>query len=188
MSTFVKIIIAAACICLPLRAAAVDRELVYTYIGPVMSGGFNNIEYRDWFDFYTGTKKISGYFLGGGASIWVMSKWLIGDFSIQCQYNQNERTLHHLYYTVSGRVGIQMGTVAIFAPGIGLYFETPPSNRKYNGGAGIRAPLAVLFNTTFDTKLFLEGSVMYGWYGIGEKSTKLFYGINAGFVFKVGRI
>jgi hypothetical protein len=29
---------------------------------------------------------------------------------------------------------------------------------------------------------------MYGWWGIGVKSTKLFYGANLGLIFKVGSI
>lgn len=188
MSTCVKIIIAAACACVPLGAAAQERELVYTFIGPVAGAGMNSITHHDWFDFYTGTKKYTGTYASAGLSLWVVSKWLIGDFTVQYMYSRNEAVLQHLYYTLTGRVGIRMGNVALFAPGIGLYFESPPSNRKYKGGAGGRVPVAFLFNTTFDTKLLLDASVMYGWYGIGDRSTKFFYGITLGFIFKVGRI
>jgi hypothetical protein len=189
LSTWVKILFATVCLCLPLRAVAEERDLIYTFIGPVGGAGMSNVTYSDWNNLYS-KKKFSGYYLSGGVSIWVVSKWLVGDFSIQYMYNDNnkEGELHHLYYTISGRIGVNLGTVAIFAPGIGLYFESPPSNRKYLGGAGFRVPVAFLFNTTFDTKLFLDGSVMYGWYGMGDKSAKFFYGINLGFIFKVGRI
>jgi len=176
-------------LCVPLRALAEERELVYTFIGPVVGCGLNRVVYSDWNNLYS-NKKISGYFIHSGVSIWVVSKWLIGDFSIQYMFNNfgSEGELHHLYYTISGRIGVNMGTVAIFAPGVGLYFESPPSNRKYLGGAGFRIPIAFLFNTTFDTKFFIDGSVMYGWYGMGDRSTKFFYGINLGFIIKVGRI
>lgn len=189
MSKLVKILIAAVCICLPLRALAEERDLVYTFIGPVIGGGMNKVVYTDWNNLYH-KKNFSGNFIHSGASIWVVSKWLIGDFSIQYMYNKfsREGELHHLYYTISGRIGVNMGSVGIFAPGVGLYFESPPSNKKYLGGAGFRIPVAFLFNTTFDTKFFFEGSVMYGWFGRGDKSTKFFYGMNLGFIFKVGRI
>jgi hypothetical protein len=189
LSNWSKIVFAAVCLCLPLRALAEERDLVYTFIGPAISSGLSNVVYSDWNNLYS-KKKFSGYFVHSGASLWVISKWLIGDFSIQYMFNNfgKEGEIHHLFYTISGRIGVNMGTVAIFAPGVGLYFESPPSNRKYLGGAGFRVPVAFLFNTTFDTKLFLEGSVMYGWFGMGDKSMKFFYGVSLGFIFKVGRI
>lgn len=119
-------------------------------------------------------------------------------------HNQNERPLDHLNYTISGKLGWSFADFVTPALGIGLYFETPPSNRKYSSGGGFRIPLSVYFNTTYDTKLFVEGSVMYGMYGLGEKSTKYYYGmnlysfgekpikfsygVNLGFIFRVGRI
>jgi hypothetical protein len=109
-------------------------------------------------------------------TFWMVAKWLIGDFSIQYIYNQNERQLHHLYFTMAGRLGVKMGNVGTFAPGSGFYFDTPPSNRKYRGGGGLRAPIGFLFNTTFDSRFFVEGNVIYGSYGMGEKSTKLSFG------------
>jgi hypothetical protein len=189
LSTVVKIVCAIVCCCVLLGATAAQRDLVYTYIGPVAGAGMNRVVYSDWNNLY-GKKIISGYYTGGGVSFWVMSKWLIGDFTLQYRYNKydNERVLHHLYFTMSGRVGIPLGSVAILAPGVGIYIDTPPSNRKFNGGAGLRVPLAVMFNTTFDTKLYLEGSFLYGWYGMGDKSEKLSYGVNLGFIIKVGRI
>lgn len=189
MSKLVKILFAAVCLCLPLRALAQERDLVYTFIGPVIGVGMNKVVYKDWKTLYN-KNKYSGYFIHSGASLWVFSKWLAGDFSVQYMFNDfgKEGELHHLYYTISGRIGVNMGSLGIFAPGVGLYFESPPSNRKYLGGAGFRIPIAFLFNTTFDTKFFFEGSVMYGWFGMGNESTKFFYGINMGFIFKVGRI
>ena len=188
MPRFAKILIAAACVCVPVGAMAEERELIYTYLGPVTSAGGNYIRYTDWFGLFTDTKKISGYHITAGASLWVISKWLIGDFSIQYIYNQNEKLLHHLYFTMAARIGIRMGHVGSFAPGIGLYFDTPPSNRKYRGGGGLRAPIGFLFDTTPESKFFVEGSVMYGSYGMGEKSTKLSFGGSLGMIFKVGRI
>jgi hypothetical protein len=185
----VKLIFAVACLCIPLHVYAEDRDLIYTYLGPVGGAGFSNLTYSDWNNNY-GKSKYSGYYATGGIALWVISKWLIGDFSVQYMYNNFKSVgiVQNLYYTMSGRIGIRMGTVGIFSPGIGMYFESPPSNRKFRGSAGLRAPLAFLFNTTYDSLLFLEGSFMYGWYGMGDRSTKMFYGLTLGFIYKVGRI
>ena len=185
----VKILFAALCIILPVRAVAEERDLIYTYLGPVVGGGFNNLSYSDYRNFY-GKDTYSGYYANAGLSIWVVAKWLTGDFSAQYMYSNYKGMgiVHNMYFTISGRIAIQMGNVGIFAPGIGLYVETPPTNRKFRGSAGLRAPLAFLFNTTFDTKLFIDGSFMYGWYGMGDRSTKMGYGVSLGFIFKVGRI
>jgi len=181
--------LSAALCCAPLGAAALEREPVYTYLGPVVGIGMNRLVYTDWQHLYR-EHVVTGYYINSGLSIWVISKWLLGDVTLQYRFNsyKDEGELHHLYCTISGRVGIPLGSVAILAPGVGIYIESPPANRKFNGGAGIRAPLAILFNTTFDTKLFIEGSFMYGWYGRGDKGEKMSYGADLGFIFKVGRI
>ncbi len=185
----VKILFAALCIIAPLRAVAEERDLIFTFLGPVAGGGFNHLTYADWRNFYTKDKS-SGSYANAGLSVWVVSKWLIGDFSAQYMYNnfKGMGIVHNMYFTISGRIGIRMGSVGVFAPGIGMYVETPPTNRKFRGSTGLRAPLAFLFNTTFDTILFIDGSFMYGWYGMGDRSTKMFYGVSLGFIFKVGRI
>ncbi len=181
---------------LSLEAAAAERKIVYTYIGPVAGAGFNNILYNDWFQNSfpeQKTKKISGYFLTGGLTFCLISKMVsnlhvIGDFTVQFMHNRNERILQHLYYTISAKLAWTFLDVVTLAMGIGIYFETPPSNRKYNAGGGFRLPLALLFHTTEETRLFVEFSAMDGWYGLGEHSKKFFYGANLGFVFRVGRL
>jgi hypothetical protein len=185
----VKILFAALCIIIPLGAVAEERELIYTYLGPVAGGGMSQLTYSDWRNFYSKDKS-SGYYANAGLAIWIVSKWLIGDFSAQYMYNnfKGMGIVHNTYLTMSGRIGVRLGTVGIFAPGIGMYVETPPTNRKFRGSAGLRAPLAFLFNTTFDTMLFIDGSFMYGWYGMGDRSVKMFYGVSLGFIFKIGRI
>lgn len=184
-----KIAIAAVCLCIPLQVVAEDRDLIYTYFGPVGGAGFNQLKYSDWNNLYN-KDTYSGYYATGGIALWLISKWLIGDFSIQYMYNnfKGMKIVQNIYYTISGRLGVKIGSVAIFSPGIGMYFESPPSNRKFRGSAGLRAPLAFLFNTTYDSILFIEGSFMYGWYGMGDRSTTMFYGLTLGFIYKVGRI
>ena len=196
MTTRIKIIAVVICLYFTAHAAAAERQLIYTYIGPVAGGGLSNIRYSDWFQNKfpeQETKKIFGYFFHIGFTTCLISRVaknldFLGDFSIQYMHNQNEKPLDHLYYTISGKIGWSFADFVTPALGIGLFFETPPSNRKYSSGGGFRVPLAVYFNTTYDTKLFVEGSAMYGFIGVGEKSTKFSYGVNLGFIFRVGRI
>ncbi len=187
MARFLKTILVALCIAAPPGAIAAERDLVYTFIGPVAGGGMSHTVTSDWRNLY-GKEKESGVYFHGGCSLWVISRWFIGDFTIQYAHNRYQRPLQNLFYTISGKVAINLKNVVTIAPGIGLYFESPPSNRGFRGGAGIRTPLAVLFTTTFDTRLFIEGSFMYGWLGVGDRTTRLSYGANLGFIFKVGRI
>ncbi len=189
MLKLVTILFAALCVIVPAGAVAAERELIYTYLGPVGGAGFNHLTYSDGRNFYT-KDKYSGYYANAGLSLWVVSKWLIGDVTAQYLYS-NFRSMgivHNAYFTISGRICVRMGSVGIFAPGAGLYVETPPTNRKFRGSAGLRVPLAFMFNTTFDTMLFIDGSFMYGWYGMGDRSTTMFYGVSLEFIFKVGRI
>ncbi|MBN2079424.1 MAG: hypothetical protein JW838_10695 [Spirochaetes bacterium] len=183
LTACIIVLVAATC----GESLAQERDLVYTFIGPVAGGGFQHVTTRDWRNVYQKQSSAGNYY-HGGCSIWVISRWLIGDFSVQYANNRYERPLQHLYFTISGKAAFTVKRIVTFAPGIGFYFELPPSNRGFRGGAGVRTPLAILFHTTFDTRLFIEGSFMYGWLGMGDRSTKLSYGANLGFIFKVGRI
>ena len=165
------------------------RELYYTYAGPVLSGGMNNIRHAGWFDTQQETKEYSGYFFSGGACLAIQVGFLLGRFSFQYMYNANDLyPVSYLFYTVDGSYVYEINQTFGLTAGLGMYFDTPPSNKNYTGSAGLDVPLGVMINTTFDTKLFFDIFARYGFYGLGDGSTKLSYGINLAFVFKVGRI
>ncbi len=166
-----------------------DRDLIFTYIGPSVSGGFNHIEHSDWFFISRSTRKYGGYFLSGGVLLAVYGKFLAGDFNLHFTHNQNDMfPLYHLTFAMSGRGVVPIGRVIEFTPGIGLYLETPPSNEKYNSGGGGHLPVGFTVKTSFDTKLIFDAYVRYGFFGLGEESKKFSYGIQLGFLFKIGRI
>ncbi len=168
------------------------RELIYTFIGPSGSFGYNIISYRDWFNSptpYSGTKPVKGIYFSGGAVLSVFGQRFIGDFTVQFMYNSGGGlSVYHLYYSSSARYNFRVSDFIHIAPGAGLYLETPPSNREYQGSAGVLIPIGFYFNTTFDTKLFADFSFRYGIFGLGEDSRRLAFGITLGFIFKVGRI
>lgn len=177
-----------------LRAADEDtsfkkqRDLIHTYLGPVVDGGYNRIAYRDWFVTHTGIKSIQGFYAGGGALLGIYARYLGGELVLGFHYNKNDAPLWHMAYSLMGKAVIPIGETFNFTMGLGLYFETPPANRSYQGGAGFKGSLGTIINTSFDTKLIIDGYARYGWYELGEGSTKISAGISLGFIFKVGRL
>lgn len=165
-----------------------DMSLNYTYIGPVFSTSYTHVEYRDWIDNSTKTEKMSGYSLSGGIAIDIFSKNLCGDFHLKYNYSQLDYTITNLEFSMSGKYLYMISENFSIGAGLGCYFESPPSNRDHDGSAGIQLPLTAIFNTTPDTKLFIDLLARYGSFGIGENSKVLSAGMNIGFVYKVGRI
>lgn len=170
---------------------ATERELFFTYIGPIFSVGGNHLYQSDWFSDKNkqGEYNYTGYFVSGGFIISVFVKDFMGDFTMQYIHNFNEPgELYHLFYTVSGKWVWKVSKLFHITMGLGLYFETPPSNEDYGGAAGGQIPIGGIFNTTFDTKFVFDFYARYGFFGLGEYSSKVSYGMNVGFLFKVGRI
>lgn len=166
-----------------------ERDLIYTFVGPVAGFGYNMITYSDWFDTRQETKEINGICFSGGAILTIFAKYFIGDFSLQFMYNTGGGlTLYHLYYTCSARYHFKLNEYFSIAPGGGIFLETPPSNEDYGGSAGLIVPVAVYFNTSFDTKIFCDLSFRYGIFGLGDEGTRMNIGITIGFLLKVGRI
>jgi len=165
------------------------RDLIFTYIGPVAGYGFNRVTYKDWFSAYQGVKKFPGQYYTAGLTFNVYAKYFAGDFAFSFMNNKNDKyPIRNMFISSNARVLISLGETFFIAPGGGIYFETPPASRKYNGSAGIQGSAALGINATFNTKLYADVHVRYGSFGLGRDSTKLSYGISAGFVYKVGRM
>lgn len=176
-----------------VKAAAeeetVNKELYFTYIGPVIGFGYNYIKYSDWFGTERDTQKLSGIYFSGGCAFNLYTSFLVGDFKLQYVFNKNENyPVLHLVFSASGKYLWKITSLFSIAAGLGIYLETPPSNKNYKGSAGFLLPAGIIFDTTFNTKLVVDIIGRYGFYGLGEDSTKVSFGINAGFLFKVGRI
>ena len=190
MRTALIIILLTLSITAPLFAQQEEeRELIYTFVGPVAGFGYNMITYKDWFDDHQGEEKINGFFFSGGGIIAIFSQRFVGDFSVQFMYNTGGGlTVYHFYYASTARYNFHISELFIIAPGGGIFLETPPSNENYGGSAGFIIPVGFYLNTSFDTKLFCDLSFRYGVFGLGEGSTRISFGISFGFIFKVGRI
>lgn len=165
-----------------------DASLNYTYIGPVASASYMKVEYRDWINNSTQTKKMSGNSYAGGIAIDIFSKNLCGDFHLKYNSSQLDYTITNLEYSMSGKYLYNLNENVSIGAGLGCYFESPPSNQDHDGSAGIQLPFTAVFNTTPDSKLFFDLFVRYGSFGIGENSQVISAGINVGFLYKVGRI
>lgn len=167
-----------------------EDTLYYTYMGPVLSGGYMKAAYTDWFDAETVTReeKVSGVYYSGGMAICIFAGEFCGDFQLKYVYNSLDYSLAFTEFSISGKYLYPFNDIFSAGGGLGIYFATPPSNMHYDGSAGIMLPLSAVFNTTASTKAFIDIYFGYGSFGIGEETSSLKAGINAGFVFKVGRI
>jgi len=165
-----------------------DESLNYTYLGPALSFGYNQVEYTDWFQTETKTKKMSGYTLSGGLALNIFADNLCGDFQLKYVYNQLDFSLTYLESSISGKYFYPLNNLISIGGGLGLYFESPPSNQTYNGSAGIQIPVSLLINTSPASKLFVDIYSRLGSFGIGQNAQSISAGVNVGFIFKVGRI
>ncbi|PKL18680.1 MAG: hypothetical protein CVV49_04460 [Spirochaetae bacterium HGW-Spirochaetae-5] len=165
-----------------------EESLNYTYIGPSVSYAYNKAEYTDWFETSTETRSMSGSTLSGGASINIFTDNLCGEFQFKYAYSKFDFILTNLDFSISGKYYYALNSTVSIGAGPGLYFESPPSNRKHNGSAGLQIPVSLLLNTTADSKLFFDLFSRYGSFGIGENTKSISAGVNVGFIYKVGRI
>ena len=137
-------------------------ETFFTYIGGMAGGGLNKIKYTDWFvdRINTDTINVSGSFYSGGVIIDIFVKRLIGEFSIQYINNPiNEASyisVKHLIFNTTGKYSFQLAEPFCLTSGLGLYFETPPSNRSYGNGAGFNAALGMIYNIRREWKIIFD--------------------------------
>jgi hypothetical protein len=165
-----------------------ESSLNYTYIGPVFSASSNSGEYSDWIDNQYQTKKVSGTSYMGGLDLKIVAGNVCGDFQSKYSYSSYDTTLTCLEFILAGEYIYNFNEIIGMGAGLGLYMETPPSSKDHNGSSGFYFPITAMFNTTSNTKLFLEFFAKYGTYAIGNDTKFTSYGCNIGFVFKVGRI
>jgi hypothetical protein len=80
-----------------------EESLNFSYLGPSLSLGYNQVEYTDWFQTETRTKKMSGYTFSGGLALNIFADNLCGDFQIKYTYNQLDYALTYLESSISGK-------------------------------------------------------------------------------------
>jgi len=166
-----------------------SRGLNYTFIGPAVGSGLNFLQINDWVIDRRKTEDLRGYYGSLGADLSIFASNIIGDFVVRYMHNANENyNLQHLACSISGKYSWKLRTNLYIAAGLGIYFESGPSNREYNGGSGGFIPAGLIYDLSFDSKVFLDLTAGYGVHGTGDESRKLSVGINAGYLIKVGRI
>ncbi len=173
---------------LTAQEAVEDESLNFTYIGPALSFGYTRAEYRDWNKTLIRTKKMSGYDLSGGMVLDIFAGDLCGDFQLKYVYNALDFAVTYLDFSIACKYYYPLNNYVSAGGGLGLYCDMPPSNRKYNGSAGLQLPVSVVINASQSAKMFTDIYARYGSFGIGQNTKSFEAGFNAGFIFKVGRI
>jgi hypothetical protein len=167
-----------------------EEQLYFNYIGVTISSGLNQIEYTDWFVDQRDTKNISGTFFSGGLILDIFVDQFVGEFMLQYVYNANDEdtSLQHLSFTTIGKYAYAINSTFALSAGLGLYMETPPSDKEYDGGGGFLATLGVFTTLGPDYKIVFDLLGSYGHFGIGEGSRKTTYGAKIGIVYNIGRL
>ena len=179
-----------ACVALAVPASA-QQELFFTYIGATIGGGAAAIDYSEWVVDHRETASATGTWFSGGLLLDVIVRDLIGEYSLQVvNTGASEDTVasFRLLHSVTGKYAFRLGENFFLSPGLGLYLETGPSDKDYDGGAGIAATAGFGWMFYRDWILFFDIIGRYGSYGLGEDSTIVSYGVNLGAVYKIGRL
>ncbi len=165
-----------------------SAALNYTYLGPIMSIGYSSVEYSKWDDSEYKAVSSSGINYSGGVVLCIFAGNYLGDTKIRYAYDGTDDSMTYAEFSFSAKYLWKLSNAMNAGLGLGVYCETPPSNKSHNGSAGLELPLALIVDTSINTKLYTEISLKYGSYGLGEDTSRLYYGCSVGFIIKVGRI
>lgn len=168
-----------------------QQELFFTYIGATAGGGTASIDYREWVVNERKSKSESGAYFSGGLLLDVIVRDIIGEFTLQLiNTGASEDTVasFRLLYSVTGKYAFRLNENFFVCPGLGLYLESGPSDKDYEGGAGLAATAGLGWLFARDWILFFDLVGRYGSYGLGEESTIISYGASLGVVYKIGRL
>lgn len=167
-----------------------SRDDVLTYAGVSFAYGMNTISYSDWQSSARKTTEITGQSVMPGIAAAVCSDYFTGEFAVSGALNFNSTEDSSIHFTEwSGLMKIQypFNPEFFFTAGLGLYLETFPSTKSYEGG-GITSSLGMYYIFSEEYRIAADGYFRYGYYGLGEESYKLNYGIRILFLKQVGRL
>ncbi|MBP8083008.1 MAG: hypothetical protein KAZ87_07380 [Spirochaetes bacterium] len=116
-------------------------------------------------------------------------KLFMGEFTIGMDYEKaSNSSLSHFNtaFTASVRYCRNLNDNVILFAGPGVYLETYPSSKKYDGG-GIMLSAGAAFNATETLRIFSIIAATYGYYGVGDESKKIGFRFSAGAGKRVGK-
>ena len=166
-----------------------EKDLVYTYLGPALGIGFSNVRYEKWESSKWKTISQSGLYLNGGAMLNIHLDPFAADFQINyaCDALKNY-SIVHMDYTFSGRYLWAIKDNLFILPGLGFYMESAPSNRPFEGAAGLHVPVGVAYDITPKIRIRGDFFFRFGSWGEGSNDRKISTGLTAGVLFRVGRM
>jgi len=116
-------------------------------------------------------------------------KLFMGEFTVGMDYEKaSNSSLSHFNtaFTASVRYRYDLNDKLILFAGPGVYLETYPSSKKYDGG-GIMLSAGAAFNATETLRIFSIIAATYGYYGVGDESKKIGFRFSAGAGKRVGK-
>lgn len=168
------------------------EDLFYTYAGGHFAYGINNIEYSDWNSDKDKreTQSVIGsnFLIGLNTTIFV--NYFAGEFLMSASINMNDNedtSIHHMDWNANFKFVYNFNDLFALSTGPGIYIESAPSTEEYDGG-GLRYSLGTYFTFSGNWKLMADIFGKYGYYGLGEDSVKLNYGLIISISRKVGTL
>jgi hypothetical protein len=166
------------------------ESLFFTYGGTTFSYGKNRISYTDWFNNRRETHDVSGAYYMPGLVLDLFVDNFIGELSIDYLINQNDdsdTSIQHMSWKTKSKYVYSLNNSFALTLGVGLFLETPPSTKKYDGGGGILSTGAI-YTVNWNWKIFLDIQYQYGYMSLGDNSTKASYGAVVGIIRKLGKL
>ncbi|MBP7901964.1 MAG: hypothetical protein KA015_04005 [Spirochaetes bacterium] len=113
----------------------------------------------------------------------------MGEFTLGMDYEKaSNSSLSHYNtaFTASVRYRYDLNNKLILFAGPGIYLETFPSSKKYDGG-GIMLSAGAAFDAAETLRIFSVIAATYGYYGVGDESKKIGFRFSAGAGKRVGK-
>ncbi len=165
-------------------------EPFYTYAGGFLSCGMNSITYNDWIDNETQTNEVSGFNVRAGLVTVIFVNYFAGEFGLAGSLNFNdmeETQVHSADWYGLFKYVYKLNDIISLSTGPGLYMESLPATRQYDGG-GLQYSLGSYISVTQNWKIGADAYFRYGYFGMGEESTKMNYGLQISFTRKAGNL
>jgi hypothetical protein len=167
-----------------------ESVFYYTYIGPFFQSGFNSISYTGWNGGSHREIESGGFYTEPGALCFISIDQIIAQIGLGFRLNFNDETATEVYHTKLHAIGKYMTPVAnniALGGGGGLYFESIPASKQYDG-TGLLLAASATYRLNSNWILLLDFDFGFGNFGLGEESTKISYGITFGAGTKMGNL
>jgi len=164
-----------------------DDKVYYTYAGAIIGTNFSKAKYNIWETNERKSYSESGASIPVGFLLNIFIEQFSGEFTFEQIYNFSSK-IYYTKFSSSLKYIWDIDNNYYLGTGFGLYLETPPSSKKYNGGSGILLPFEFGYKLTKKSIITINIITSYGSYGIGNDNYNIISGVRFGYLYRVGAL